>query len=202
MACRLLSQICGRDPVSSGDTYLATYGAIAAIGEAIVGLLEQACPHPEFDGAVFRLYRAIDFKTPMDEGISLFLYRVATSSSRRNLPPRIDAEGRRWRSPLPVDLYYLLTPWGRSAERQHRLLGFAMRTLEDTPTLNASFLNHYSRPDWSFMPDETLTVVFEPLNVQDSATYVVRLLPIESLARDPAVPPAQTRDLRPGKRVE
>src|SRR5207237_439567 len=144
----------------------ATHAAISTIGEAVLALLDQACPRPEFEGVLFKLYQASDFKAPMDEGLSLFLFRV-TPNARRNLPARVDAEGRHYRRPLAIDLYYLLTPWARTAARQHRMLAWAMRTLEDTPTLAAPFLNHYSGNKPSFMPDETVTLVLDPLSIQD-----------------------------------
>lgn len=196
---------------------MATYAAIAAIGQALLGLLEQARPKPEFEGAKFELYQASNFKTPMEEGISLFLYRVVPSSIRRNLPGRVDAQGRRSRQPLPLDLHYLLTPWARSAALQHRLLGWAMRTLDDYPTLTSNLLNHYGRPETdTFLADETVTLVFEPLSIQDmlnvweigkpniqvSATYVARLIAIESALHDEQHPPVQTRELQLGRTSE
>ncbi|NTX01802.1 MULTISPECIES: DUF4255 domain-containing protein [unclassified Myxococcus] len=187
------------------------------MGQALLALLEQACPKPEFEGAKFRLYQASDFKAPMDEGISLFLFRVTPSTTRRNLPGRLDSQGRRTRRPLPVDLYYLLTPWAKSAAKQHRLLGWAMRQLEDTPTLTASFLNHYGTPETdTFLPDETVTVVYEPLSIQDmlnvwepgkpniqvSASYIARMVGIESAIADEEAGPVQTRVMSPGKVTE
>jgi len=196
---------------------VATYAAIAAVGQAILGLLEQSCPKPEFEGARFELYQANNFKTPMDEGVSLFLYRVTTSTVRRNLPSRVDAQGRHYRRPLPLDLYYMLTPWARTAAKQHRLLGWSMRTLEDTPTLTSSFLNRYGRPEAeTFLPDETVTLVHEPLSVQDmlnvweiqkhnmqaSATYVARVVAIESAIQDTENALVQTRGLTYGERTD
>nr|WP_254614739.1 MULTISPECIES: DUF4255 domain-containing protein [unclassified Myxococcus] len=200
-----------------GHSSVATYAAIPAVGQALLALLEQACPKPEFEGAKFRLYQASDFKAPMDEGISLFLFRVTPSTTRRNLPGRLDSQGRRTRRPLPVDLYYLLTPWAKSAAKQHRLLGWAMRQLEDTPTLTASFLNHYGTPETdTFLPDETVTVVYEPLSIQDmlnvwepgkpnvqvSASYIARMVGIESAIADEEAGPVQTRVMSPGKVTE
>ncbi len=187
---------------------MATYTAIAAIGQALVGLLEKSCPKPQFENARFELYQASNFTKPMDEGISLFLYRVTTSMVRRNLPGRVDAQGRRSRRPLPLDLHFLLTPWARSAAQQHRLLGWAMRQIEDTPTLTSSFLNHYGRPETdTFLPGETVTLVFDPLSIQDllniweigkpniqvSVTYVARLVTIESALFEEEAAPVQTR---------
>jgi len=177
---------------------LATYHAIAAIGQAILGLLEQARPGSEFAGAQFELYQATNFHTPMDEGVSLFLYNASVSTARRHLPPRVLRDGRTIRNTLPLDLYYLLTTWAKTAEKQHNLLAWAMRTIEDTPTLAASLLNHYGPEPGTFWPDETVTLVNEPITLQDiyniweinkqnmqvSVAYVARVVPIDSMIVD------------------
>ncbi len=173
---------------------MATYHAIAATGEAIIGLLEASCPKPEFANARFTLYRSTDFQNPMDEGISLYLYRVAVNATRRNLPPRIAPDGKRYRSSLPVDLHYLLTPWAKTAARQQRLLGWSMRVLEDTSILPTGLLNHYVPETETFQPNETVELVFEPLSLQEivniwdvfkpnlqlSVAYVARMITIDS----------------------
>jgi hypothetical protein len=193
---------------------LATHNAIAAVGQSILGLLRDACPRPEFDTARFELYQSANFGKPMDEGVSLYLFRVAVNAVRRNLPPRVDAQGRRHRAPLPLDLFYMLTPWAKTAERQHRLLGWAMRTLEETPTLPAGMLNHFAVPEHdAFYPDETVTVVQEQLSVQDmfnlwdfakhniqvSVAYAVRLVPLDSMIRDDDAALVQTRTFEAGR---
>jgi Pvc16 N-terminal domain len=175
---------------------MATYQAIATVGEAILGVLKDACPRPEFEGAFFQLYQPNDFQKspPAQEGISLYLYRIATNTTRRNPPPRIEPDGRRFRAPLPLDLHYLLIPWAASAERQQWLLGWTMRALESTPTLSANILNHYGSGGEVFHPSEAVEVVFEALALQDivniwdafkpnlqiSASYVVRMVEIDS----------------------
>jgi Pvc16 N-terminal domain len=196
---------------------LASHNAIAAIGQAILGLLQDACPRPEFDGARFELYQSASFSKPMDEGISLYLYRVAVNTTRRNLPPRLDAAGRRFRPALPVDLFYMLTPWARTAERQHRLLGWAMRTIEDTPTLASGLLNHYAVPEHTaFSPEETVGIIQEQISIQDmfnlwdfakhniqvSVTYAVRLVPLDSAILESDGSLVQTRRFGVGKAVE
>ncbi|HEV8551139.1 MAG TPA: DUF4255 domain-containing protein [Polyangiaceae bacterium] len=192
---------------------MATQFAIAAVGQSILGLLQDACPRAEFPTASFELYQSKSFTTPMEEGISLYLYRVAVNGSRRNLPPRIDKSGKRHRAALPLDLFYMLTPWAKTAERQHRLLGWAMRTLEETPTLPSGLLNHYAVPEHdAFEPNETVTVIQEPISVQDmfnlwdfakhqiqvSATYAVRLVPLDSATLE-GEDPVQTRIFQSGR---
>jgi Pvc16 N-terminal domain len=186
---------------------LATYHAIAVISQAILGMLAEAAPKPEFAGAQFELYLARDFQNPMEEGVSLYLYRVGTSS-RRNLPSRIGPQGERYRPPLPIDLYYLLTTWARTSAKQQRLLGWCIRELGNTPILPAGLLNHYSPEPETFRPQESVEFVFEPLSLQDiaslweplkphlqvSASYVARMVTIESDVTLPDAAAVQTRE--------
>ncbi len=186
---------------------MATYQAIAATGEAILGMLEAARPRPEFATIQFALYQASNFQNPMEEGISLYLYRVATNTTRRNLPPRTSPDGRRYRPPLPLDLHYLLTPWARTAARQQRMLGWSMRVLEDTPILPTGLLNRYGTEPETFRSNETVELVCEPISLQEivniwdafksnlqlSAAYVARMITIDSLVELSEGPPAQTR---------
>lgn len=187
---------------------MATYHAIAATGEAILGVLKAACPRPDFDNAEFKLYQSADFQgTPLTEGISLYLYQVATNTTRRNLSPRIEPDGQRFRPSLPLDLHYLLVPWAQNAVKQQWLLGWAMRALEDTPILSAELLNHYGTSGAIFRPNEAVEIVCEPLalqeivniwdafkpNLQLSVAYVARMVSIDSLVPLNDAPLTQTR---------
>ncbi|MBI1762128.1 MAG: DUF4255 domain-containing protein [Acidobacteria bacterium] len=188
---------------------MGTYHAIAATSKAIIESLRHACPRPEFESAAFELYQSSNFQSPMTEGVSLYLYRVGTSL-RRNLPPRVGPFGEQYRPPLPLDLYYLLTAWGRTAERQQFLLGWAMSEMNDTPILPATVLNHYLQaPEGDvFHADEEITLTFEPLTLQDmanlweplkpnlqaSANYVVRMVALDSRVRVNEFAPVQTRE--------
>jgi hypothetical protein len=187
---------------------LATYHAIAAVGGSILRLLEDGCPRGEFPAAQFRMIQAFEYQSaPMREGVSLFLYRVGLNANLRNRPARVAADGRRFRPSLPLDLYYLLTPWGETPGKQHRLLGWAMRLLEDTAILPAGLLNSAGPEHDTFRPSEAVELICEPLSVQDitgvwqglradwqlSVTYVARLVLLDSGAEFPAGPPVQTQ---------
>src|SRR5207302_5699829 len=115
-------------------------------------------------------YQSSDLQSPMTAGVSLYLYRL-TVSPNRNLPGRIGRDGRRYLPPLPLDLHFLVTAWAGDAIKQQRLLGFAIRTLEDTPILPAGVLNQHGPEADVFRPDETVELVFEALTVQD-ASYI------------------------------
>jgi Pvc16 N-terminal domain len=109
---------------------VATYHAISAVGQAIVALLKTGRSTPEFGSTEVRLFHARDFQKGLEEGVSVYLYRVTVSGARRSLPPTHSGSGRQYRQPLPVDLYYLVTPWAKTAEMQHLILAWSMRTIE------------------------------------------------------------------------
>ena len=186
---------------------MATYQAIAATGQAILGLLEDACPRPEFANARFELYQSGDFQNPMEEGVSLYLYRVTVNTARRNLPPKLGPDGRRYRPPIPIDLHYMLTPWARTAVKQQRLLGWAIRALEDMPILPSGLLNRAGPEPDIFHPDETVELLWDPIplsdmtslwevfkpHIQASITYTARMLTVESTVPLVEGLPVQTR---------
>ncbi len=111
------------------------------------------------------------------------------------------------RPPIPLDAHFLLTAWADDPIKQQRMLGFAIRTLEDTPILPAGVLNQHSPEPDVFRPDETVELVFEAVSVQDasyiwevaqtkeqpSATYVARMIEIESVVTADDAPPVETR---------
>lgn len=190
---------------------MAHFFAIAAVSAALRGLLADARPQPEFGGAQVELLQVPDFQRPkpIEEGVSIALYRVAVSGAQRSAGASFDVRGRR-PPPLLVDLHYLITAWGRTAEKQQRLLGWLMRTMEDTPILGAALLNHYGGPEPIFDDRESVTVIYDPLSLQDlssvwdvlkpnthaSATYIARMVPLESPIEAFEAEPVQTRELR------
>ena len=192
---------------------MATPQAIAATGQAILGLLEAACPKEEFPAAQFVPYQLSNFGTPMDEGVSLYLYRVAVNGARRNLPPTVGPKGERYRPAIPLDLHYILSAWAKDPIKQQRLLGWAIRTLEDVPILPTGSLNNYGPEPNIFKPTETVEVILESLSLQDwnnlwgatkitppslSVGYVARMVALESSLALFEVS-VQTRDLGFGK---
>ncbi len=194
---------------------MATFPAMAATGLAVVGLLKDASADTEFADLRFELFQAGDFSsgTPMTEGVSLYAYRVAVNASRRNLPPTTGPDGRRYRSPLPLDLYFLLSPWAKSAVRQLRILGWAMRELHNVPILPAGLLNHYGPEHDTFRPNEAVELMCETTTLQDmsnvlepikyaqplSVVYVARMVLIESSVPLDVGEPVQTREFAYGK---
>jgi hypothetical protein len=190
--------------------FMASTQAIAVTALALRGLLANACPKEQFPGAEFRLYQTKDFQTPqqLNSGISIYLHRITFNTTRRNLPPRQDADGKRYRPPTPVDLHYLITAWGRSAEEQQGLLGWVIRTLEDTPVLPAGLLNRFAGTRGEvFRSNETVEIVGDILSIQDmfnlweiakhnhqaSISYIARMIHLDSEIALTEAGPVQTR---------
>lgn len=174
---------------------MATYQAVAAVCEGVIQLLRsnyrpEAFNLTELD---FKVYTTQDFASPMNAGVSLFLYRVQLFGTHRAPAGRVGLDGRRQKTQLPLELHFLLTAWGKDSSLQNTIAGWMMRTLEDAPTLPAPLLNSI----WAsvFRADETVDVVPGELSTEDlmriwellsehryqlSVPYTARVVSIES----------------------
>ncbi|UXH79156.1 DUF4255 domain-containing protein [Roseateles amylovorans] len=157
---------------------MANHRAIAAVSTALAGLIRDRYPRDDFgSGLEVKLYQMRDFESPMQDGFSVCLYRVAINGAVRNLTQRRAADGRRFRPSLPLDLHYMVTPWAQDAEMQHRMLGWVMRLMEDVGTLSAGHLNHYLSETDTFASNEALDLICDPLSLADYLTLWDRLQP-------------------------
>lgn len=178
---------------------MSGHAGIASTLEAVARLLRAAYDPAEFNGAVldFQVYVSDDFTHPMEQGVSLFLYRIYPNGAVRAPQGRLMPDGRRQRTKLPLDLHFLATAWARKASLQHEIAGWMMRVLEDNAVLSADLLNG-PRPG-VFQPEETIALSHTDLSVEDtfriwetvidhsyqlSVPYVARTLEIESTRLD------------------
>jgi hypothetical protein len=172
---------------------MATNKAIAATSAAIVGLLADAQRDPTLPGFTVNLYQAEQLQKPA-EGVvvSVYLYRVNLSVTRRDRGLRTTPDGT-YLASIPLDLHYLVTPWSSEADTAHRLMGWAVSVLNDTPVIPTTLLNDFPDSD-VFGQNEQVELVWEPLSLQDlydvwqvatqqaapSASYVAREVMIDS----------------------
>jgi hypothetical protein len=173
---------------------MATYRAVEATCEAVMRLLQQSWRRDLFENRdlLFQVYQTQDFTTPMSTGVSLFLYRVTVNTVQRTPRPRPGPQGRQRRPQLPLDLHFLLTPWADHASLAQSILGWMMRTIEDTAILPSGLLN--SVTDGVFDDNETVEIVFGqmsneemfriwdvlPRDYQISVPYTARIVRIDS----------------------
>lgn len=192
---------------------MSSYAAVASTLEAVARLLRAAYDPAAFNGAVldFQVYVSSDFQSPMEQGVSLFLYRVYPNGAARAPQGRLLPDGRRQRTRLPLDLHFMATAWARRASLQHEIAGWMMRVLEDHAVLSAELLNA-PRPG-VFHADETVTLSHTDLSVEDtfriwetvidhayqlSVPYVARTLEVESMRTDGPFAPVQEREMAAG----
>jgi hypothetical protein len=174
---------------------MASTSAISATTESVIRLLRSSYNPADLNNAPldFQVYVSNDFLTPMDEGVSLLLYRIYHDGSPRTPLGRMQPNGQRGRTKLPLELHFMLTAWARQASLQHEIAGWMMRTMEDNPIFYPALLNSY-KPD-VFFPDETVEVSLAQLSVEDmfniwdviihhtyqlSVPYVARVVQLES----------------------
>jgi hypothetical protein len=152
---------------------VATYRAIEATCKATIYLLKSNYKKSLFENGYdplsspmeFEVYSTANFLTPMEAGISLFLYRILPNGTFRTPPGRIGPNGERYDTKLPLDLHFLLTAWAKEASLQQALLGWMMRILEDTPILPYGLLERSLAG--VFQPDEAVEIVLAELNTED-----------------------------------
>lgn len=187
---------------------MAKAQAVSAVGQTVLGLLADNIPKKDFPNARFELYQPADFNSPMDEGVSLFLYRIEINAGLRNMPDRTGLDGITRRAPLPLDLHYLLTVWAKDVVKQQRILGLVMQTLFDAPVLSAERLNNFGPEQDVFRPNETIEITYNPLSLQDisnlwsafkvslpvSIGYIARVVGIDSTVPVEVTAPVQTRE--------
>lgn len=188
---------------------MATYRAVEASCEAVMRLLQQAWRRDLFENRdlLFQVYQTQDFATPMSTGVSLFLYRVTVNTIQRTPVPRPGPKGRQRRPQLPLDLHFLLTPWADHSSLAQAILGWMMRTIEDTAILPAGLLNAVT--DGVFDDDETVEIVAGqmtneemfriwdvlPRDYQISIPYTARIVRIDSNLDLNEAGPVLTKDL-------
>ena len=187
---------------------MAKAQAISAVGQTVLSLLADNIPKADFPNALFELYQPLSFQNPMEEGVSLFLYRIEINAGLRNMPVQTGLDGIVRRAPLPLDLHYLLTVWAKNVVKQQRILGIVMQTLADAPVLSAERLNNLGPERDIFRPNESVELIFNSLSLQDisniwsafkvglpvSIGYIARVVGIDSTIPVEETAPVQTRE--------
>lgn len=189
---------------------MATYQGIAAVSQALCTLLTQQL-QVTFGANVRCMLSGLNKKELLShEGLALLLYRVTLNGNMRQRGMRQGSDQAR---ALPVDLHYLLAACGTKPERQHELLGWAMRFLEEQPTLGAALLNELGGVVDAFRSEESIELVCAPPELAEylqlwdkvkeelplSVGYIARTVLLEGNAA-PLGPAVRTRVLETGSR--
>ncbi len=148
---------------------MANYRAISAVGSALAKYLslsfQQETALSNVVHCQFKVISsgelAVEEAQPLDKVLSLFLHRITVDEHVRTparLPDSPDKKGL-----LSLNLHYLLTYWGTSAEDEQLVLGWVMQQLQLNPILDTSLLP----PEAGWGADESLQVVRANLSLED-----------------------------------
>ncbi|MBZ5558137.1 MAG: DUF4255 domain-containing protein [Acidobacteriia bacterium] len=149
---------------------MASYQSIAAVGKSIERLLNAAFaedPVP-VDNKTTRAYlvRSEDFDRTsaatiiVRPALSIFLYRVDFNKTMRAAWAGVTANDGL--PHLPLDLHFLLTPWGDNAEAESAILGRAMQCLDSAPILSGPLLHQSG--EWQ--PGDAIQLLMDEISTE------------------------------------
>lgn len=122
-------------------------------------------------------------------GVSVWLYRVSRMADMLNEPPQRISPTQYVKTPLPLLLYYLVTPIAADPLTRHALLGKVLQVMNDHSILRGADLQGILQGT-----TDQLRVVFETLSLEDlslvwdalsepyqlSVSYMIQLASIDS----------------------
>lgn len=131
-----------------------------------------------------------------DFAVSIFLSRVDYNRTMRAAWSGVGSQDGR--AHLPLDLYFLLTPWADNADHELRILGKVLQSLETTPILKGPLLD----PLAGWTPQEALQISLADISTEDmmrtfdslpvdyklSVLYLARLVRIDQRVAAPDMP--------------
>jgi hypothetical protein len=147
---------------------VANFSSIAAAGRSIERLLTAGFAEPPVPVAT-RTTRAFLIRTEdfdqassiiVRPALSIFLYRVDFSKTMRAAWAQVTAHDGR--PHLPLDLHFLLTPWGENAEAESAILGRALQILDSKPILNGPLLHEGG--GWA--PNEAVHLLMDEMSTE------------------------------------
>lgn len=185
---------------------MADFETLKDVTKALQDLLKEHItnnPQPQLTGV------KIDLRSPKEMrednkaiGVSFWLYRVTRNADLLNLPAPRPALDQALRRPIPLDLFYLVTPIAASAGDEQLLLGRVLQTFNDHSILRQTELGA------DFPEGYELRVVLETPSVEEqtriwhaleesyqlSVTYLVHVVPIDTAHEPRRVSPVLRRE--------
>lgn len=162
-----------------------SYLAIGAVTQAVAELLEKKLNKPPLLGSNVTLQVATlppdDERVERDNGVNLFLYRIAESPFAKNVDWRGDrvTPGLK-RPPVALTLHYLLTAYAKKSANAardditvHQILGNALAILHEHSVLNDIHDSDFDADlDTQFTPElrnsfDKIKITFAPISMEE-----------------------------------
>lgn len=192
---------------------MATYAAVADVGQSLLDLLEEGMTGPGnilADGDI-ELVSPAALGGNVTARLTLYLYSVSENGDLRNAPDRREGPTTVRPAPLALDLRYLLTAHPSTtgndvteqSRDQHRVLGRAMQILAENAVLSGAELTGDLSPEEtiriSVLPtatDEVLNVwnTFDDTPYQPSVAYLVTPVLIDAGETEEVHPVVETEE--------
>ena len=102
--------------------------SIAETTMAVLDLLNGQCPREHFPQAMFSAYQPDDFTSPMEEGVSLYLFQVDLEHRLQPAPAGVQRQPG-------FAVSYLMTAWSPDPLRQQQILGWALEVVQGNAVL-------------------------------------------------------------------
>jgi hypothetical protein len=175
---------------------MSDFTAIRAVSLTLRELLRVNITNstdPQLSGVAIELRSPRQMRDAQLTGVSLWLYRVTRDRDMLNYPPERIVPNQLRHHPLPVNLYYLVTPINQNLQDEQALLGKVLQVFNDHAILRGGDLQDtlQSSPEEFRLTLETLTLeeltrVWDALKepYQLSVCYLVQVITIDS-AREP-----------------
>lgn len=172
---------------------MSDYTVISAVSATLKEILKQnitLSTDPDLNGVDIYLLSPKEMQDAGHSvGISVWLYKVTRMAEMLNEPPERIGPRQIARTPLPVLMFYLITPFTTHPETRHTLLGRVLQVLNDHAILRGSDLrgvlkgtNEQLRVNLEALSLEELSLVWEALSepYQLSVTYLIQVALIDS----------------------
>lgn len=186
---------------------MSDYTVISAVGQTLRVLLTSNITQStdaQIKNIPIELLSPREMQDKNDSlGVSVWLYRVTRMGEMLNEPPVRVSATQIARTPLPLLLYYLVTPVASDPMTRHALLGKVLQVMYDHSILRGADLQGTLQGT-----DEQLRVVLEALSLEDlslvwdalsepyqlSVSYVVQAVNIDSSMAPVQMPSVMQRE--------
>src|SRR5580704_4945042 len=116
---------------------MADYTVLSEVGESLQAVLWEAMQADSQVNSLIDSEARISLESPADledddsVRLSIYLYRIVEDPHSKNRPPAYDGRGITQKTPLMLDLFYLVTPLLGQPREQQIILGKTMQVLYD-----------------------------------------------------------------------
>jgi hypothetical protein len=184
---------------------MSDYNVIGAASSTIQDLLNRniTLPLGPLHNVTIHLQSPPEVKELGLTGVSVWLYKVSRMSEMLNMPPERISSTQLNRTPLPLQLYYLVTPLMDDPLARHTVLGRILQVFNDFSILRGTDLrgvlagtSEQLRVNLEALTIEELSLIWEALAepYQLSITYLVQVVKIDSDRESLRYSPVLERD--------